>query len=146
MFIFEIHTLLLCLCLIEVQLLQVVLEEGLNISSLPETMKEDFEKLNRFEGQYRVTSFLMEEVDLEASIPRRGPLCAYCNVKNEAERQKTILEYYKSMTTFSKVILISIQEMKTRIYIAQGGGGVVDVQDGGQMDRVHGEREHYWPT
>ena len=106
MFIFEIHILLLCL--IEVQLLQVVLEEGLDISSLPETMKEDFEKLNRFEGQYRVTSFLMEEVDLGASIPRRGPLCSYCNVKNEAKNQKTILEYYKPMTTFSKVILISI--------------------------------------
>ena len=96
------------LCLIEVELVQVVLEEGLSISSLPETMKEDFEKLNRFEGQYRVTSFLMEEVDLETSIPRKGPLCSYCNVKLVAKRQKTILEYYKPMTTFSKVILISI--------------------------------------
>ena len=90
--------------------MQVVLEEGLDIGSLPETMKEDFEKLNRFEGEYRVTSFLMEEeeVDLEASSPRKGPLCAFCNVKKEAENQKTILEYYKPMTTFSKVILISI--------------------------------------
>ena len=78
------------------------------MGGLPETLKEDLKKVDRLEGQYRVTSFLMEEVDLEASIPRRGPLCAYCNVKNEAERQKTILEYYKSMTTFSKVILISI--------------------------------------
>ena len=88
--------------------MQVVLEEGLNISSLPETMKEDFEKLNRFEGQYRVTSFLMDEVDLEASSPRKGPLCAYCNVKDVAKTMKSILEYYKPMTTFSKVILISM--------------------------------------
>ena len=34
----------------------MVFEEGLDKSGLPETLKEDFEKLDQLEGQYRLTS------------------------------------------------------------------------------------------
>ena len=61
----------------------MVLEEGLDISSLPDTLKEDFEQLNQLEGQYRV-----EAVDL---ITRKGPTCGFCNVKEETEKKKTFV-------------------------------------------------------
>ena len=82
----------------------MVLEEGLDMSRLPETLKEDFDQLDRLEGQYRVTSILMEVIDLEDLSPRKGPPCSFCNVKEEAEKMKMIVEHYKPMTTLSKVI------------------------------------------
>ena len=83
----------------------MVFEEGLDISSLPEALKEDFEKLDQLEGQYRVTSILMKVIDLEDLSARKGPPCSFCNVKEEAEKMKMIVEHYKPMTTLSKVIL-----------------------------------------
>ena len=83
----------------------MVLEEGLDISSLPETLKEDFNQVDRLEGQYRLTSFRMELGDLEVFSSRNGPLCSFCNVKEGTERMKTMLENMKPITTFSKVIL-----------------------------------------
>ena len=84
----------------------MVLEEGLDISILPETLKEDFDQLDRLEGQYRVTACLMELDDLEVLSSRNGPPCSFCNVKENAEHAKTILENIKPIITFSKVILI----------------------------------------
>ena len=84
--------------------MQVVLEEGLNISSLPETIKEDFEKLNRFEGEYRVTSMLVEAVDSDDLSPRKGPSCSFCNVKAVAEKMEETVRQ-ELMITVSKVIL-----------------------------------------
>ena len=81
----------------------MVLEEGLDTSELPETLKEDFDQLNRLEGQYRVTSILMEAIDLEDKSPRKGPQCGFCNVKEEAEKMKPVVKHYKPMTTLSKV-------------------------------------------
>ena len=78
----------------------MVLEEGLDISSLPDTLKEDFDQLDRLEGQYRVTSCITEDVDLEdLSQP-----CGFCNAKGETERIMKIMEDYKPMITVSKVI------------------------------------------
>ena len=85
--------------------MQVVLEERLDMSRLPETLKEDFDQLDQLEGQYRVTSILMEVIDLEDLSARKGPPCSFCNVKEEAEKMKMIVEHYKPMTTLSKVIL-----------------------------------------
>ena len=85
---------------------KVVLEEGLDISSLPDTLKEDFKQLNQLEGQYRVTSCNIEVGDLEFLSSRNGPPCCFCNVKEKAEHAKTILENLKPIITFSKVILI----------------------------------------
>ena len=83
--------------------MQVVLEEGLDISSLPDTLKKDFDQLDRLEGEYRVTSILVEAVDLEDSSPRKGPACSFCNVKAVAEKmEKTV--GHELMTTVSKVI------------------------------------------
>ena len=115
----------------------MVLEEGLDISSLPKTLKEDFDMLDRLEGRYRVTGFLVEDVDSEDFSPRKGPPCSFCTAKEQTEKRMNATEDYKPMATFSKVILISIYEVKTRTDIAQGGGGVGDVQDGGQVDRIH---------
>ena len=67
---------------------KVVLEEGLDVSSLPDTLKEDFKQLNQLEGQYRVTSILIEAVDLSTRI---GPTCGFCNVKEETEKKKTFV-------------------------------------------------------
>ena len=85
--------------------LQVVLEEGLDISSLPETLREDFEKLDRLEGQYRVVGIIMEAVQLEDTIPRTGSPCGFCNVKDEAEKMKPVVGHYKPMIQLCKVIL-----------------------------------------
>ena len=81
----------------------MVLEEGLDISRLPKTLKDDFDHLDKLEGQYRVTSIHMEVIDLEDSKPSNGPQCGFCNVKEEAEKMKMIVEHYKPMTKFSKV-------------------------------------------
>ena len=84
----------------------MVLEEGLDVSSLPETLKEDFDQVDRLEGQYRLTSFRMELGDLEVFSSRNGPPCSFCNVKEKNEQMKTLLENIKTKLTFSKVILI----------------------------------------
>ena len=81
----------------------MVLEEGLDISRLPKTLKDDFDQLDKLEGQYQVTSIHMEVIDLEDSKPSNGPRCGFCNVKEEAEKMKMIVEHYKPMTKFSKV-------------------------------------------
>ena len=80
----------------------MVFEEGLDKSGLPETLKEDFEKLDQLEGQYKVTSIRLEVVDM------KGPLCSFCYVKDEAEEMKKMVEQYKPMTTLSKVILSDV--------------------------------------
>ena len=83
---------------------QVVFEEGLDISSLPEALRKDFEELDRLEGQYRVTNFL---TDLEDLSPGKGPPCGFCTHKEEADRKwkKKLVEKYKPKITMSKVIL-----------------------------------------
>ena len=83
---------------------QVVFEEGLDMGGLPETLKEDFEKVDRLEGQYRVTSFLFEDVNLEDESPRKGPPCVRCSVKGAVESiKKTFVEKYNPMIRLSKV-------------------------------------------
>ena len=89
----------------------MVLEEGLDISSLPKTLKEDFDQLDRLEGRYRVTGFLVEDVDSENSSPRKDLPCSFCAAKEEVERRMKIMEDYKLIANFSKVILISIYEV-----------------------------------
>ena len=83
----------------------MVIEEGLDISSLPETLKEDFKQLDRLEGQFRMTSYHIEVFDLENPSPRIGPPCSFCNSKERAEKGMKIMEDYKPLTTFYKVIL-----------------------------------------
>ena len=78
----------------------MVLEEGLDMSCLPHTLKEDFDQLDRLEGQYRVTSFLTE--DLEDYSP-----CRFCNVKEYVKEWTKRVEDYKPMLTFSKVIQVT---------------------------------------
>ena len=124
----------------------MVLEEGLDISSLPETLKEDFDSLDRLKGRYRVTDFLVEDVASENLSPRKGPPCSFCTAKQETEKGMKITEDFKPTATFSKVILISIYKVKTRTDIAQGGGGVADVHYGGQVDRVQQDQVHCWQT
>ena len=84
---------------------QVVFEEGLDISSLPEALRKDFEELDRLEGQYRVTSDLMEAVDLEKLSPRTGPPCGFCDVKKQEEDMNEMVEREKTIKTLSKVTL-----------------------------------------
>ena len=83
----------------------MVIEERLDISSLPETLKEDFEQLDRLEGQYRMTSYHTEVFDLEDLGPRKGPPCSFCNAKERTEEGMKIMEDNKPLTTFYKVIL-----------------------------------------
>ena len=83
----------------------MVLEEGLDISSLPETLKEDFDQLDRLEGQYRVTSYLTKYVVLEEMSPEKGPPCGFCNVKDMVMKWAKLVEDNKPMYTFSRVIL-----------------------------------------
>ena len=85
--------------------MKVVLEEGLDTSGLPETLKEDFNELDRLEGQYRVTSCLVEIFNLEDLSPRKGPPCGFCNTEEKTKKRTKIVENLKPMTTFSKVIL-----------------------------------------
>ena len=85
----------------------MVLEEGLDIGSLPETLKEDFKQLEQLEGQFRLTRVLVEPVDFESS-PRKGPICDFCNVKVQAEEMKEMVEEFKPTKTLSKVILSDI--------------------------------------
>ena len=82
----------------------MVLEEGLDISSLPKTLKEDFNQLDRLEGEYRVTSMLVDVVDLVELSSRKGPPCSFCNVKALAEMMKRAV-WHDPMITVSKVIL-----------------------------------------
>ena len=85
--------------------MQVVLEEGLDISCLPETLKGDFKQLDRLEGQFRMTSYHIEVFDLEDLSPRKVPPCSFCNSKERAKKGMKIMEDYKPLTTFYKVIL-----------------------------------------
>ena len=80
----------------------MVLEEGLDVSCLPETLKEDFDQLIRLEGQYRVTNFLSE--DLEDYSP-----CGFCSVKENAKKWAKMVEDYKPIITFSKVIIVTVK-------------------------------------
>ena len=79
----------------------MVLEEGLDMSGLPKTLKEDFDELDRLEGQYRVTSCLFEDVDLEDLSPGKEP-CGSCNVENLVKQKTEMMEDYKPMITFLK--------------------------------------------
>ena len=83
----------------------MVLEEGLDMSSLPDTLREDFDQLDRLQGQFRVTSILIEVVNVVDMSSGEGPPCGFCNVKEETEKFRTLLEQLKPMTTLSKVIL-----------------------------------------
>ena len=81
----------------------MVLEEGLDTSGLPETLKEDFNELDRLEGQYRVTSCLMEVGDLEDLSPGKEPPCGFCNVNHMSKYWTELVEDHKAIITFSKV-------------------------------------------
>ena len=81
----------------------MVPREGLDISSLPKIFKENFNQLDRLEGQYRVTGFLAE--DLEDLSPGKDPSCGFCNANNLAKYLTEMVEYYNPMITLSKVIL-----------------------------------------
>ena len=82
--------------------MQVVLDEGLDISSLPDTLKEDFDQLDRLEGQYRVTNIL---TDMEDLSPGKGRPCSFCTAKEETEKKMYIVDTYKPKTTMAKVTL-----------------------------------------
>ena len=81
----------------------MVFEEGLDVSSLPETLKEDFIQLDRLEGEYRVTGMLVDVADLEDLSPRKGPPCGFCNDKEVANMVRKFV-WHELMTTVSKVI------------------------------------------
>ena len=84
----------------------MVLEEGLDMSSLPETLKEDLDQLDKLEGKYRVTAFLTEDLeDLEDLSPENEPPCGSCNAKILMKHWKEVVEQYKPMITWSKVFL-----------------------------------------
>ena len=86
----------------------MVFEEGLDISSLPETLKKDFERLDQLEGKFRLTRVLMETVDLEELSPRKAPPCSFCDVKKQADEMNEMVEQFKMVKTLSKVILSAI--------------------------------------
>ena len=87
----------------------MVLEEGLDISSLPETLKEDFKQLEQLEGEYRETRVLMQPLDFEFELsPRKGRICGFCDVKVMAEKMNEIVEQRKPKKTLSKVTLSDI--------------------------------------
>ena len=74
-----------------------MLEKGLNMSSLPETLKEDFDQLVRLEGHYWVTSFFTEELeDLEDLRP-----CDKCDVEKQVKHGAKTIKKIKPMITFS---------------------------------------------
>ena len=81
----------------------MVFEEGLDISSLPETLKEDFNQLDMLEGEYRVTSMLVDVTDLEDLSQRKGPPCGFCNDKEVANMVRKFV-WHELVTTVSKVI------------------------------------------
>ena len=83
--------------------MQVVLEEGLDTSGLPETLKEDFYELDKLEGRYKVTSFLTEDVNVEDLSLREGPPCFFCNAKRYNDGWAELVENNKTMITLSKV-------------------------------------------
>ena len=70
------------------------------MSCLPDTLKEDFDQLVRLEGKYRVTSYLTENLDDYSP-------CGFCDVKKSVKRTRKLVEDYKPMITFSKVILVT---------------------------------------
>ena len=77
----------------------MVFEEGLDISSLPETLKKDFKPLYQLEGQYRVTMIRMKLVG-----ERKYPLCPLSDVEENLDSMRRIVEEEKPMITLSKVI------------------------------------------
>ena len=84
----------------------MVLEEGLDTSTLPDTLKEEFDQLNRFEGEYMVTSIKAEIVGFEILSGKTGQPCEWCNAKEKEEEKKFMVKLLRPMTTLSKVILI----------------------------------------
>ena len=86
----------------------MVFEKGLDISSLPETLKKDFNQLDRLEGQYRVISILLEAFDLEDLSLRKGSQCRVCDVKGHAKGIREFAEEVKPMIIISKVILSDV--------------------------------------
>ena len=88
------------------------------MSSLPETLKEDFDQLARLEGRYWVTSFFTEELeDLEDLRP-----CDKCDVEKQVKHGAKTIEKIKPMITFSKVILLTVlnvcdQEMTYKVEV-----------------------------
>ena len=106
------------------------------MSSLPETLKEDLDQLDKLEGKYRVTAFLTE--DLEDLSPGNEPPCGSCNAKNQMKHWKEVVEQYKPMITWSKVFLNYLSQIvRSIIVVVQGRCGVCLVQEGGQVERVH---------
>ena len=86
----------------------MVLEEGLDTSTLPDTLKEDFDQLDRFEGDYMVTSVKVEVVGFEILSGKTGQPCEWCNAKEKEEEKKFMVKLLRPMTTLSKVILSDI--------------------------------------
>ena len=82
----------------------MVLEEGLDTSTLPDTLKEDFDQLNRFEGEYMVTSIKAEVVGFEVLSGKTGQPCEWCNAKEKEEEKRLMVLLFQPMTTLSKVI------------------------------------------
>ena len=82
------------------------------MTSLPDTLKEDFDQLDRLQGQFRVTSILIEVVNVVDMSSGEGPPCGFCNVKEETEKFRTLLEQLKPMTTLSKVILSGLFQFR----------------------------------
>ena len=67
-----------------------------------------FEKVNRLEGQYRVTSFLIKVVNSEELSQRKGPPCVWCSAKELMEfMKKTFVEHYNPMMKLSKVTVFN---------------------------------------
>ena len=73
------------------------------MTSLPDTLKEDFDQLDRLQGQFRVTSILIEVVNVVDMSSGEGPPCGFCNVQHVASAMTQRIEDYKPMTTLSKV-------------------------------------------
>ena len=109
----------------------MVLEERLDISSLPETLKEDFDELDRLEGQYRVTSCLMEVGDLEDLSPGKEPPCGFCNVNHMSKYWTELVEDHKAIITFSKV------EVGSALY--KNGVRWTEIMESESMGKYDGE-------
>ena len=83
-----------------------MLAGGFDMSGLPETLKEDFEKLDRLEGRYRVTSFHIEVVNLDDLSPRKRAPCNFCiNEEEFIPRTEEFMPIDNVAISLSKVIL-----------------------------------------
>ena len=84
----------------------MVLAGGFDMSGLPETLKEDFEKLDRLEGRYRVTSFHIEVVNLDDLSPRKRAPCNFCiNEEEFIPRTEEFMPIDNVAISLSKVII-----------------------------------------